>query len=95
MQTDEDPEVSNERFLNYFRNRALIEEGMAGALSPQGVPGKAFEQGWKIWKTLLALAFLTKASPYTYAIENRIVIAWKIVLFASLHIKMTREIDSI
>lgn len=40
LQADDDTELNNERFLDYFRRRALREEGLAGALSPGGQPGK-------------------------------------------------------
>ena len=42
LQAEDDSELSNERFLEYFRRRALREEGLAGALSPTGQPSKFY-----------------------------------------------------
>lgn len=60
MQAEDDPELSNERFLEYFRRRALREEGLAGAMSPTGQPSKSCS--WilpAIWNlTLLSICSL-------------------------------------
>lgn len=40
LQAEDTVDEHNERFLNYFRSRALAENGIAGALSPNQAPGE-------------------------------------------------------